>query len=233
MAMLAMTGRVTMLGLCRWAGKGGSYRTGQRFFYPVIPWAQVFWLFFRQHVFRLDDEYLLAGDECVLTKAGKQTHGLDRFFSSLYGKPVPGLSFFTLSLVSLRERRSFPIRVEQVVRSEAEKAASHATAEAKRTKRPTVKHRLGRPKGSRNKNKAEVSLTPELLRIKALIEAWLKLIAGCFPLSYLVLDGHFGNNNTLQMTRQCLLHLTSKLRCDSAWYLPYEGPYVGHGPQRK
>ena len=31
LAMLAMTGRVTMLGLSRWAGKGGSYRTIQRF----------------------------------------------------------------------------------------------------------------------------------------------------------------------------------------------------------
>lgn len=31
-AMLAMTGRVTMLGISRWAGKGGSYRTIQRFF---------------------------------------------------------------------------------------------------------------------------------------------------------------------------------------------------------
>ena len=28
MAMLVMTGRVTMLGLSRWAGPGGSYRTG-------------------------------------------------------------------------------------------------------------------------------------------------------------------------------------------------------------
>ena len=26
-AMLVMTGRVTMLGISRWAGKGGSYRT--------------------------------------------------------------------------------------------------------------------------------------------------------------------------------------------------------------
>ena len=32
MAVLAMTGRVTMLGISRWAGEGGSYRTIQRFF---------------------------------------------------------------------------------------------------------------------------------------------------------------------------------------------------------
>ena len=31
LAMVVMTGRVTMLGLSRWAGSGGSYRTVQRF----------------------------------------------------------------------------------------------------------------------------------------------------------------------------------------------------------
>ena len=31
-AVLAMTGRVTLLGLSRWTEKGGSYRTMQRFF---------------------------------------------------------------------------------------------------------------------------------------------------------------------------------------------------------
>jgi len=42
LAMLVMTGRVTMLGLSQWAGKGGSYRTVQRFFATVIPWATLF-----------------------------------------------------------------------------------------------------------------------------------------------------------------------------------------------
>jgi len=45
--MIAMTGRVTMLGLSRWSEKGGSYRSVQRFFYTAIPWAQVFWVFFQ------------------------------------------------------------------------------------------------------------------------------------------------------------------------------------------
>ena len=38
-AILSMIGRVSMLGLSRWARQGGSYRTIQRFFYTVIPWA--------------------------------------------------------------------------------------------------------------------------------------------------------------------------------------------------
>src|SRR5919197_806655 len=149
-AMLVMTGRVTMLGLSRWAGKGGSSRTVQRFFSQALPWAILFWGFFRRHVYCPNDVYLLVGDEVVATKAGKHTYGLERFFASLYGQPVPGLAFFTLSLVSVQARRSFPLRVEQVVRSEAEKAASKAKAAAKKPKAPCAKRRPGRPKGSMN-----------------------------------------------------------------------------------
>ena len=64
-ALLVMTGRVTMLGLSRWAGHGGSYRTLQRFFSTVMPWATLFWVFFRQHVYRPGEVYLLVGDEVV------------------------------------------------------------------------------------------------------------------------------------------------------------------------
>ena len=232
-AMVVMTGRVTMLGLSRWAGKGGSYRTVQRFFSTVIPWATLFWVFFRQHVYRPEDVYLVVGDEVMATKAGTHTHGLDRFFSSLYGKPVPGLAFFTLSLVSVQQRRSFPMRVEQVVRSDAEKAASKAKAAAKKPTAPGAKRRPGRPKGSTNHNKATVTFTPELVRIKAMLTALLQLITTVLSVTYLVLDGHFGNHNALQMARQCALHLISKLRCDAALYLPSTGPYAGRGPRRK
>lgn len=233
LALLVMTGRVTMLGISRWAGKGGSYRTVQRFFSTVIPWAILFWVFFRQHVYCPDDVYLAAGDEVIVTKAGKHTHGLDRFFSSLYGKPVPGLAFFTLSLVSVQKRRSFPMRVEQVVRSDAEKAARKTTLAAKPPKAARATRRPGRPKGSKNTPKAAATLTPELVRIKAMLTALLQLIATVLSVTYLVLDGHFGNHNALQMARQCGLHLISKLRCDAALYFPYTGPYAGRGPRRK
>ncbi len=231
--MLVMTGRVTMLGLARWAGKGGSYRTVQRFFATVLPWATLFWVFFRQHLYRPGEVYLLVGDEVVATKAGKHTHGLDRFFASLYGKPVPGLAFFALSLVSTQQRRSFPIRVEQVVRSDAEKAASKAKADAKKQSSSPPKRRPGRPKGSKNTAKSAMTLTPELSRITGMLGALLHMIAGVVSLTYLVLDGHFGNHNALAMAQQNNLHLISKLRCDAALYFPYAGPYAGRGPHRK
>jgi putative transposase len=112
-AMLSMTGRVTMLGLSRWAGKGGSYRTVQRFFNTAIPWSEVFSKFFERHLYRAEGEYILVGDESVVTKSGKETHGLDYFFSGLMNRVVKSIAIFSLSLVSGEERRSYPLRVEQ------------------------------------------------------------------------------------------------------------------------
>ena len=233
LALLSMTGRVTMTGIARWSGDGASYRTIQRFFATLLPWAHIFWLFFRQHHLQPDDVYILAGDEVVVTKAGKHTFGLDRFFSGILQKAVPGLAFFSLALVSTTTRRAFPLRLEQVVRTEAEKAAAKAKAAAKKTKPPATKRKPGRPKGSKNKAKTSVSLSPELQRIQTMLQAQLQLIAGRLPLVYLAMDGHFGNSPTLQMVRDCDLHLISKLRSDAALYFAYDGPYQGRGPRRK
>jgi len=230
-ALLAMTGRVTMLGISRWTEKGGSYRTVQRFFYTVIPWATVFWLFFRHHLFDEATTYILAGDESIVTKAGKTTYGLDRFFASLYGKPVPGLAFFALSLIDVGKRCSYPIMVEQMIRTEAEKAVAKEKKEAK--KKSKQKRKPGRPKGSKNRDKTQVTLTPELTRIQQMIQKLLVLALGVIQIKHVVMDGKFGHNNALQMVRQCGLHLTCKLRFDSALYFRYDGPYAGCGAPKK
>lgn len=115
------------------------------------------WLFFRDQLWRSGDTYVLAGDEEVVTKAGKHTHGLDRFFSSLYDKPVPGMSFFALSSVSVEERRAYPVSVQQIVRDPTEKAASKMKATTKKKRAGTSKGKPGRPKGSKNRNKGDVT----------------------------------------------------------------------------
>jgi putative transposase len=233
LALLTMTGRVTMTGIARWTGDGPRYRTIQRFFATVFPWPQLFWLFFCQHHVQPDDISILAGDEVVVTKAGKHTFGLDRFFSGVLQKTVPSVAFFSLALISTTTRRAFPVRLEQVVRTEAEKAAAKAKAAAKKTKQPAPKRKPGRPKGSKNKPKTEATLSPELQRMQTMLQAQLKLIAGRVPVVYLAMDGHFGTSPPLQMVRGCGLHLISKLRSDAALYFPYAGPYQGRGPRRK
>jgi len=228
--MLAMTGRVTMLGISRWTEKGGSYRTIQRFYHRVINWSQVHWVFIRHHLLDRDDTILLGGDETVVTKAGDKTYGLDRFFSSLYGKPVPGLAFFGLFLISVKHRHAYPVMMEQVIK---EKAAPTEQKLGQSVKSPAPKRKSGRPKGSRNKNRREVELSPVLIQIQQMIKALLTLIGLDLNLVYCVLDGAFGNNYALQMVRQCSLHLVSKLRHDAALYFPYEGPQNKSGPRKK
>ena len=228
-AMLAMTGRVTMLGISRWTEKGGSYRTIQRFFNSPIMWAKVNWFFIRHHLLDRQDTVLIGGDESVVTKSGKKTYGLDRFFSSLYGKPVPGLSFFSLSLISVKERTSYPVMMEQVVKEEEEKPDKKKSGQ--KVKKQAKKR--GRPKGSKNKNRRDVELKPYLVHIQTMLKGLLTLIGGDLKVIYCVMDGAFGHNNALQMVRQCSLHLISKLRCDAALYFPYEGPQKKRGANKK
>ncbi|MCP4160699.1 MAG: transposase [Deltaproteobacteria bacterium] len=220
--MLSMTGRVTMLGISRWTEKGGSYRTIQRFFNTSISQCKVNWLIL-QHVISDKGEYLLAGDETTVTKSGKKTYGIDRFFSSIFNKPVRGLSFFSLSLISVEDQTSYLILMEQVQKGEKKKNKQKSKKKGK----------PGRPKGSKNKNKKEVELSPFLLWVQLLIKSVLQLVASRITIDYFVYDGAFGNNNALQTVRQCGLHLISKLRFDSSLQFPYTGAYSGHGPHRK
>jgi putative transposase len=236
-----MTGRVTMLGISRFTNKGGSYRTVQRFFDTTLPWINIFWLCFRHHIYKSDEKYILAGDETVVTKSGTGTHGIDKFYSSLYQKPVSAIAFFALSLVGVKEGRSTPISIEQVVRTQAEKDSAKARSKArkanktkKNTKQKSENQRSkGRPVGSKNKNKSQICFSPELTRINSMIDALLRLINGFLPVVHLVLDGHFGHNQALLMARKNNLHLISKLRHDSALYEQYEGVYSGSGPRKK
>ena len=233
LALLTMTGRVTMLGISRWGDDGTSYRTIQRFFAPPLPWHLIFWHVFSAHHFQPNHVYILAGDEVVITKAGKKTFGLDRFFSGILQRVVPSVAFFSFALVSTTSRRAFPVCLEQVVRTEAEKAAAKVKA-AKTAKQTSPKPKAGRPKGSKNKPKTDThSLSCELQRIQCILQDQLALIVGTVPLTYLALDGHFGTAPAIQMVRGCGLHLISKLRSNAALFLPYDGPYQGRGPHRK
>ena len=234
LGLLAMTGRVTMLNMSRWTSEGGSYRTIQRFFNTVIPWGSVYWVFFTTYLLDRESAYILAGDETIVSKSGQSTYGLSRFFSSGHGKTIPSLAFFGLSLVSVKERRSYPMLMEQIVRGDTCSPGPPETSQPRdTTQTPVPKRTRGRPKGSRNRNKTEVELSDTLKQIQTLIKALLKRIDALIPVRYLVLDGYFGHNNALQMTQQCGLALISKLRVNTALYFSSrETPYAGRGRPR-
>ncbi|MEW5869115.1 MAG: transposase [Chloroflexota bacterium] len=231
--MLVTSGRITMLGLSRWTEKGGSYRTIQRLYHSVLPWKTLQWLFFQERFLKAEDEYIIAGDEVVTSKAGKETHGLGYFFSGLQQRVIPAISFFTFSLVNVGEERSYPMQVTQIVKSAEEKAASKTKAEAKKKKKTAEKKKLGRPKGSKNKDKQKVVLNAELLRIQEALQTLVTTVGTAITLKYVTLDGHFGNYPSAFMVRQANLHLISKMRFDAALYPAFEGEHRGCGLKPK
>jgi putative transposase len=224
-ARLAMSGRVTMRGLSRWSGKGGSYRTIQRLFNTSLHWCQLNWLRIRHHLLDADDVVVMSGDHVVVTKAGKMTYGWERFFSSLYGKTVPGLCFLSLSLLSVKRRTSYPVVTAQVEKP-GETAAQAQPTQKSRGQR-------GRPPGSKHRHRREVELSPSRRFIQEPIKRLLQQIGDAFKGVYCIFDGELGHNDAVPMVRQVGLHLISKLRYNSALYFPYAGPYTGRGPRRQ
>jgi putative transposase len=235
-AVLTLTGRVTMRNISRWT-ESGSYRNLQRFFAAAFPWAEMLVRFFETHLFDPEEEYLLAGDATCVTKAGKQSFGLDRFFSGVLGQVVRGLEFFVFSLISVKARKSYPLGVGQTVRSEAEKAELKKKREARKKKLSKTKKKSrrgrGRPKGVRNEVREEPKYSAELLRINGLLKRVIALVRKFVSLRYLVLDGHFGHAEAVRLARENCLELISKLRTDAALYEKYEGVQAGRGRPRK
>ena len=147
----------------------------------------------------------------MIGKAGRETFGVNRFFSGLRGKVIRGLGFFVLSLVDTQDRKSFPLMVEQRVKNEVEKKAQ-ATRKKKR------KVSQGRPAGSRNRDKREFKPSSELRQINGMLQVLRGLIGLFVKVRYLALDGHFGHQQAVLMARQNELELISKLRRDAVLF---------------
>lgn len=92
------------------------------------------------------------------------------------------------------------------------------------------KRPVGRPQGSKNKKKEPPILSPELLRLQPMLQAFLAVLKGFLTVRYLVMDGHFGNHLSAWMVLQTGLQLVSKFRSDAALFEPFTGKYCGHGP---
>lgn len=102
-----MRGRITMLGLSRWTGKGGSYSTIIRFFHSEIDWEAINWLLIKTHLINRTSVYLLGGDEVVVSKDGKHSYGLDRFYHSIENRVRKSLAFLNRSLIPMYVQNVF------------------------------------------------------------------------------------------------------------------------------
>lgn len=135
------------------------------------------------------------------------------------------MCFLNLSLLSVERRVAYPLISQQLVRGDVQESAPKAV----KAKNP----KPGRPKGSANKNREAVGLSPFQTQLQGCLRAALALIGVDLGVAYFVYDGALGNNAGLQAVKQAGLHLICKLRHDSKLYFPYAGGYSGKGKPRK
>ena len=228
-ALLSMRGRITMLGLSRWSGKGGSYKTIERFFKSEIDWGELNWKFIKSHLIKKESVYIMGGDEVVISKAGKHSYGLDLFYSSLQNRVKKSLAFLNISRIGIDARKAYPLSNEQILKESKEGCIKSKTKKKKQKK----KRGKGRPEGSGNKDKMNPELPKYLEFVKNAITTALERIGKDVNVKYFVFDGAFGNNNAVQMVKQCGLCLISKLPKNSALSFPYEGEQKGRGAPKK
>ena len=219
-AMLCNPSQATMLGLSRWTEKGGSYRTIQRLYRTPIDWLEVHWLILKTQLVKSNHVYLLAGDEVVVNKAGKQTHGVGRFFSSVVQRPIASVSFMALSLIDVEARQSYPLSVEQIM----------PVGKSSEPETPASKRKRGRPKGRKNYEKPKPILKPLLCLFQGMLSQVERYLCS-LQVNHIVLDGKFGNYPSTWVVCEAGYHIISKMRHNSALYLPYNGAKPPRGPK--
>ena len=129
-------------------------------------------------------------------------------------------------MINVNEEHSYPLQATQSVKSAEEKAASKAKWEARKVNPNDEKKKLGRPKGSKNKDKQAVVLNPELSRIQTVLRSFIATLGIFITLRYVALDGHFGNYPSAWMVRQEKLHFNTFANygllegCKAGWIAP-------------
>jgi hypothetical protein len=157
--------------------KGCSYRTVQRFFGEQIPWVQLYWQFFVASC--------IARSESTCWPEMKRDHEVRQ--ADLWTGPFllrfaeqSGAQHCDLCAVADRcGRAAFlpdPGGTGHPQRSR-EKQAKKQQRKAKQ--KAKVKGKPGRPKGSKNRDKTQVALTEELLRIQKMVKRQLALFQAC------------------------------------------------------
>jgi hypothetical protein len=151
------------------------------------------------------------------------------FFSNLQNRVIPGLSFFVFSVINIKERQSFPIQAVQMVKEKEEKKS----VKQERCPEPVKgKRSVGRPKDSKNNKSEKSTLSPELLRIQLVLQAF-GSSERRFEGTVSGNGGHFRDYPSAWKVLQTGWQFVSKFRFDAALYEPFTGKYCGRGAHPK
>ena len=129
--------------------------------------------------------------------------------------------------MSVKERRSYPMVMEQIVRGDT-RSSSPAASEPRGETQPPSQRRT--PSQGESEPKQDAGAAQRYIHLQTMLKALLTRVGDLIPLRYLVLDGTL--DTILRLTQQCGVSLISKLRANTALYFPSTEPYAGRGRPR-
>ena len=228
-SILGISNSVTTLSVARYSSV--SYRTVQRFYaLKNVNWLLINLFLFKHFIYQEGKNYLLAADETVKGKAGKQTHGLGRFYSSMAKQVIRSVSFLVISIIDVEKEKSYILGCKQLIVNNLAKV----NQDEKSKKKPKTKVKTkskGRPKGSKNKVKPEPESTSYqvLKTLLDLVQSQLKVFLPQLNCFHIVLDGFYGHENYLLLVAKNGLNIISKFKVNAHLTLPYQGEQSGIG----
>jgi putative transposase len=227
-SILGISNAVTTLSVARYSSL--SYRTVQRFYaLKDVNWLLVTLFLFKHFIYQNGKSYLLAADETVKGKAGKQTHGLGRFYSSMAKQVIRSVSFLAISIIDIEKEESYFLGCKQLIVNNLDKV--NVSPEKKKSKKKIKTKSKGRPKGSKNKAKIESESTSYqvLKTLLDLVQSQLKVFLPELNCFHLVLDGFYGHEDYLLLASKNGLNIISKFKVNAHLILPYQGEQLGKG----
>ncbi len=202
--MLVVRGRVNFRNLARYSTY--SERTHRRQFQQPFDFPA----FNRRAIAHVTDEttpLLVAQDATFISKSGRQTYGLDRFWNGCTHRNERGLELSCIAILDPARRTAYPLSAQQT------------------PPRPSA-----RKEPSRDAAAAQTKSEP----VDSRIDFYLQHLAESVPylpeqVRYGVFDGAFAKRKFVSGVRGLNLHLISLLRVDANLRYLYTGAQGGRG----
>ena len=199
--ILALPGRMTFRNMSRYSNY--HERTFARHFTRDFDWTR-----FNQALLEpvFDAPVLIVTDCSFITKSGKATYGLDRFWNGSASRNEPGLELSVIALIDQQRRDAYTVSVRQT--PPGSDLASYESLVEGRT-------------------------APD--RRSGFYLRQLEQIAPDLPEAarYVAADGYYAKKTYLDGVCALGLHLIGKLRCDANLRYLYRGPHEKRPGRRR
>lgn len=187
-------------------------------------WRTVRLILFGRLLYKPGKHYIVAVDETVEGKTGKQSFGLGRFYSSVAQKVIKGVCFFGLSIIEVGSGTSYVLDVSQVLYTEGDKERIAANKKKAKEGKERAKGGNALPKGRKKGATGKKPDGNESASYRTFKGMWsatmvaLRQWAVGIRITHLVADSAYGTLDYLTLSLLNGCHLISKLARNAALY---------------